>query len=718
MSLRYKEVTLLLLLLSISISAVPVARISFLPDTLMEIGEPLYLSADRSTNISNMQRATYEWDFGDGCALKIGFPTSSSAHTGICCTHIFMKPGRFRVMLRVTDADRTKDSAFVYVTVSGETPLQGFELWRAPFHARIAQYIYAQIPASVTGNSQNTLRVTVRRSADSSIVTSLLDKTGLQKEERFLLKNAELPSGNYYLLAELLNPSRERISYIKERIDKPYDGAPRVGIDENNSMWVNGKPFFPVTPWLLSTEEFPAWAGKYANGSYGVGWYPSHTVATWTDYLTAAERYNLFILGPERWDGKGAIDYEKNSSPAKIVEYVNATKNKPMMGMWMWKDEPNLGGRAAEVSAEVMDAWSYLCHVNDPHHPVTCNMYGFDYLSYYDPPRTYVDYLWSDQYFGGKKHFCFDVSGFDIYPIHFGTHASLNQRRVMAEYIAAFDRMLANNYSLIPAMSFIEVQDIGDRPTPAPTLGQILMEAWLTVIHGAKGINWFQYFGDTPRESFEAMGIFYRQMVRFGAVILGPPPQKTVTTNATAPSNRVDCMRRDHVVGSDTSIYLFTARLTEPDSSACYANWREPDSIPAIFTVEGLSGRTVNVEGENRTISSTGNTFRDTFRKNAVHIYRIGKDLLPVQKIKPGRTGSIGGDNGMRVSCAPFQGSVVLPLSAENRQIGLFNLQGRLVNQVPVRHAKLQWGDVPAAGTYLYRVTEKSQDRGFIMLYY
>jgi hypothetical protein len=708
---------IILLFIVVTIQAVPVAKITFQFDTLTEVGEAVFLSAASCTNVTNMQTATYEWDFGDGYAMKIGYPLASNEHSGICCTHLFMKPGRFKVMLRVTDANKTKDSTYVYFTVSGTAPLAGFELWHAPFHARIAQYIYAQIPSTITANSQNVLKATVRKSSDNEIVATLLEKSGLKKEERFLLKNADLPNGTYYLLVEILDPAQNCLSSIKEKIAKPYDGAPKVGINENNAIMVGGKLFFPVTPWLLNTEEYPAWAGNYVNSCYGEGWYPSHSTTTWTDYVTVAEKHNLFMIGPSRWDGLGEVNYEKNANPLKIVEYVNATKSKTMMGMWMWKDEPNLGGRACEVPAEVMDGWSYLSHVNDPQHPVACNLYGFDYLSYYNPPRTYVDYLGSEAYFGGKKRFCFDVTGFDIYPIHFGTHESLKGKRVMAEYVAAFDRMRQNNYDLIPSMSFIEVQDIGDRPTPPPTPDQILMEAWLSVIHGAKGINWFPYFGKTPPESFNAMGKFYKQMVKFGSVILSAPCPRPFSSSATAPSNRVDGLLRDYVVNTDTSIYLFTARLTEPDSSASFVNWKEPDSIVATFTVAGLSGRTVEVEGENRTLASTGDSFRDTFRKNAVHVYRIGKDLIPIRITKSIRVGSAVVVKS-RVSCAPFTGSLMLPLSPQDRSVSFFNLKGVLIAKARVKQATLRWGTVPAAGAYLYRVSNNIQKSGFVMLRY
>ena len=108
-----------------------------------------------------------------------------------------MKPGTFVVKLLVTDSDSTKVSAQVNITVSGEAPISGFELWRAPYHGRIAQYIYAQIPSEISANAGNNLRVRLIRNKQDT--TILYAKNKLKSEEKFLLKNSELPSGDYEL---------------------------------------------------------------------------------------------------------------------------------------------------------------------------------------------------------------------------------------------------------------------------------------------------------------------------------------------------------------------------------------------------------------------------------------------------------------------------------------------------------------------------------------
>jgi hypothetical protein len=707
----FKKVLFVMLVLIAVPSFALQSNISVLPSTAVEVGDEVFFSGAATTNgaltISDpsLQQGWFEWDFGDGFAMKRGFPDASCEHSGVSCIHIFMKPGTFNVKLRVTDAGNNKDSTTVSVTVTGVTPLKGFELWHAPFHARLAQYIYTQVPQTVYGNAANGLRITVHK--DSTLVSTLVDKTGLSKEEKFLLKNADLPAGNYFLLAELLDASKNRLSYIKEKFAKPYAGAPLFGIDENNSFVSGGKKYFPVTPWQMSTNEFASAAGKYVNCAFGEGYTATHNCVSWTGYLTSSSTNNILAIGPQRWEGLGETNCEKNSDPRKIVEYVTGTSAKPAMAMWMWKDEPNMGGRDLEVPAEVLSSWTYLSHVNDPQHPVVDNLYGFDYLSYYTPTGSYVDYLRTDSTFGGKKHFSFDALGHDIYPIHFGDYSALKGRRVISEWAASIDKLSSNNYNLMPYMMFIEVQDIGGRPTPPPTANQIIMESWIGITHGSKAINWFPYFGSTPQAAITAMSNLYTQITNFSQVILAGPSARSFANTATTPSNRVDCLLRTVGAGADTSSYLFAVRVTEPDPTAVFVDWKEPDTVKATFSIGGIGNADVVVEGENRTLKAANGSFTDAFGKCAVHIYRIGKDLLPALNGNstvrlPRKVGDASAGSGLlRLTCKPFGNVFSFASSREVTQVRLYNLLGKIVNISPVKNNQVVWNKVPLNGIYL-----------------
>jgi hypothetical protein len=108
------------------------------------------------------------------------------------------------------------------------------------------------------------------------------------------------------------------------------------------------------------------------------------------------------------------------------------------------------------------------------------------------------------------------------------------------------------------------------------------MECWLALVHGAKCINWFQYFEVLPPENFGVMAEFLELVTALTPVILGPDPTRTVTDNANIRGQRVETMIRE----TDTDIYIFAIRLTEPESE--WVETPEPESISVQFTISNL----------------------------------------------------------------------------------------------------------------------------------
>ncbi len=512
----------------------------------------------------------------------------------------------------------------------------GFELWHAPFQARIAQYIYVQVPGAVHANPSNVLRVTL--TGDDGTTTTLVERTGLDAEEKFLLRNATLPAGTYTLTARLLDDADTLLDEIQETFAKPYDGAPHVGINEHNAFCIDGEPFFPVTPWLLNTGYMEEWqTNGYVNTLYGEGWYATHDTNTWTDYLDQAESNNLYAMGPGRWLELGLSGIElapayrrhfaRNADANVVTDYVSKTHAHPALLAWMWLDEPDIGGRGYRVPPPTLSAWTYLSHRGDARHPVATNFAGYSWLLYYGATGTDYDYLNSAAWSGGKKHFPVDVAGFDIYPLEYREHPALNdpERGVMDLYAAGIDSLIAQNYDLIPILSYVEVCDIREsRETPGPTHNQVLMEAWLNVVHGIKGINWFHYF-EYDTIQYNAMAEFTDQISRLAEVVLGPAVDRQVTDSANERANRVDTLVREH----DGALYVFAVRVTEPEPlSFEEQDHPEPESIDVTFTVEGLRNGSVRVIDEDRTVPLNGGTFNDTFAHEAVHIYKI--EVVPL----------------------------------------------------------------------------------------
>jgi hypothetical protein len=638
-----------------------VPAIEIQPSNNVEVGEEVYFSATGTTYKGNhnsdtnadavlLQKARYEWDFGDGFAFKFKSLYYYTLCSGVAATHYFMKPGNFTVTLTVTiwsdwDANGnpignpiTTENITTVMHVTGEAPMTGFEIQHANFNNRLAQYLYVQVPAAYR-NNQATLKVTLEGAKGYN--QTLLSKNNPSSEEKILLDQKNLVQDDYVVVAKLLDNSNNQIpgGIWRDKFSKPYDGIPKVGIDENNSFRVNGELFFPVGPFMEREDGIKSFLDQTdINMLHTEGYYDSHAPSTWSTYLNAAQTNGLLSIGPAR--GNYEINYSLapanrwkfNHNPDRMAQYIQTNKNSPAMFAWSWQDEPNLGGWSQFVYPPTLAAWGNIAHRGDPQHPTFNLFYGYGYSKYYGTAPSLYDYLSSDnaKFFGGKR-WVQDAIPFDVYPMNARLHPSLNMVDMgpYSAYLDLLDRIGANNKSLVPIMPAI--QPCKEQATgPEHTEEQVYSEAWMNVIHGAKSIIWFPAF-DYSSIRWAAMKKFDDQIKVLAPVVLGPEPTRTATDNSNAALNRVDTMIREN----NGSIYLFSARVTEPDpiTGAKYTGV-EPDSIITNFTISGLTGtNTVEVVDENRFLNSVNGQFTDTFDKNAVHIYKIGSgvaaDLTP-----------------------------------------------------------------------------------------
>ncbi len=154
-------------------------------------------------------------------------------------------------------------------------------------------------------------------------------------------------------------------------------------------------------------------------------------------------------------------------------------------------------------------------------------------------------------------------------------------------YLDALDRMQTNNKKLVPCIPALQVceETEGDN-TPPVTAEQVYLEAWMNVIHGAKGINWFPYFVYSSIR-WPAMKKFADQMEILAPVVLSPEPSRTASDDANIPLKRVDLMIRE----SGTDVYIFAARITEPDPiPGTNYTGIEPELIQVNVSVSNLVG--------------------------------------------------------------------------------------------------------------------------------
>jgi len=451
----------------------------------------------------------------------------------------------------------------------------GFELWHADIQARTAQYIYAQIPGVFTKNSENQIKVTIEGNNGYSKV--ILNKNNLQQEETFLLNNSLLPAGTYILKAQLFDAKDNMLDELTEKFEKPYNGMPVVGIDQNNAIRINGALFFPVTSWMLTCSLMNDWkARKCINTLCGEGYYPKHNIDSWKDYLNQASSHNWYAAGGE-FIGTFTTIPVRNVDTGKIIESVTETKNHPNLLMWHLGDEPAL----ANVPAPVLRSRTYLYHKHDTYgHPVLTNYGGGMWVEWGEEKRKTYEYLHNAAMFGGKRTHVTDVLGIDYYPIGFRKGGTTVEKLALA-----LDRLREENYNLVPYMSFVEtaylVQDL-----PPPTAEQVRMLAWLNVVHGVKGINWYHYELPTPPENYAAMAEFTDNITRLTSIVLAEDTNRNLRDNANEPRNRVDTMIKEDDKGN---IWLLAVRLTEADEA------NDPP-IDVTFTLDGLTSNMTIIE--------------------------------------------------------------------------------------------------------------------------
>lgn len=528
-----------------------------------------------------------------------------------------------------------------------------FEIQHAPFHARIDQYLKVQIPTYCRASSTASLLVTIDSGGSP---TTLYTGSSLPGEVSVLLGTGALAAGNYTITGTLsINATPVETAY--EYFSKTNSGNPTVGINKYNALVYGGNPVFPVGTFELSSSYVSSWAaGSYINNYNYQGAAPSTDLATaaaaWASICDTASASGILAFGPGLWNEglrnltflpAGADEahrrhFARNLDTRNMQTYVTAAARKSSLAVWTWMDEPETPGTGQRVGPAILRAWSRATEKYDPNHPLYENIGGYNYLPYYDVSGlhqgTDYDYLNSAKFLG-KKSALYDIFSFDSYPLGYRTssfYINETTRGVMDLYAQQVDQIVYWNRDLVPFFSYIEIEDlVSNDGKPGPAASQVMMEAWLNVIHGVKGIFWFHYHdanctlnpaspGQGCSLQWGAMAQFKTQMDALAPVVLGSPGTFSVTDDANVRTNRVDTMTRD----DGTNLYTFAVRITEPDPvGAEETSYPEPDSIGVTFTMTPPRTGSMEVWGESRTISVVDGVWADTFNKNAVHIYRF-----------------------------------------------------------------------------------------------
>lgn len=510
----------------------------------------------------------------------------------------------------------------VFLFVNSTSYATYLELYMADPEVRIAQKIYCQIKDV---SSTDKIKVYL----DNILI---FEKNGnLKEEEVFIADYRSLKADNHELRVIVLDENETVLASVSKEWKTLHDGIPKVGINENNAICVNGKPFFPITTFMLDKSKFSDWPNKAPfdissciNTLYAEGYYPVHDINSWKDYIQSGWDKGWYVAGPERWDGFNS-ESPRDSDTNKLAEYVNYTKDMPGLFAWNWDDEPNTGGSHEYNPATTCREWMKITHANDTNHPVWNLYYGYDYTHdgsewHHNRIKEY-SYLYNENIFGEKTAVA-DVISLDYYPYEY---ESWHEWVSLDDYTLALDRAREWNYDLFPIATCIETQDLHDPNaeghnspcgwalrngrswTPGPTPQELKNLIWVSIIHGVKSIQLFHWFCSTPEENIATLIEAKINIESLAPVILGPEEEKMIISDEELDGGRIDILVKKY----EGKIYLFAANIM-------VKNERVKFKFPEL-----THGTNIEVYDEDRNIIANQGYFEDSFSELDVHIYTI-----------------------------------------------------------------------------------------------
>lgn len=494
----------------------------------------------------------------------------------------------------------------------------GLELYMANPEVRLGQKVYCQIKnPGVSDKLQAFL--------DGKLVFE--KNSNLQSEEIILLDYRKLLAGKHQLTVKIIN-SRTNVSGAEINRDWTtlHNGIPKVGIDANNAICLEGTPFFPITSWMLNKSDFDSPIAGTVNSLLAEGWELVNTLETWKEYLRLANSYGFYVAGPNRWEGFNSDD-PRNSNVDRLGEYVRQTRSfSDNLLAWFWDDEPDAGGQEKYNPATTIYNWTRQTHQYDTDHPVWINFVGYNFThgesDWHQNLMKEYCYLYNESLFGGQKTAVADIVSIDYYPYEYANQSAWSSWLSLEDYSLALDRIQAWNYNLLPVTTCIETQDLHDyygighdNPcgfprdypwTPGITPIQLKNLIWVSIIHGVKGITYFHHFCPTPDENIQVLQVARDQIEYLAPVILGPESEIPVRDQELN-GGRIDIMTRSYVGNP----IIFAANLKNQDETV-------------KFTITGLpTNKMIHVYGEDRSLNAAEGSFTDSFKPLAVHIYMV-----------------------------------------------------------------------------------------------
>ena len=369
--------------------------------------------------------------------------------------------------------------------------------------------------------------------------------------------------------------------------------GPGLTNDSINKPWMKGPwsdpNFFPLAVWL----QHPNNAERYRRAGFNtyVGLWQGPT----EEQLTALKKTGLRVVCAQNAVGLRHRD-------------------DPMIIGWMQDDEPDnaqsLGARLGWSSpvepAKVIEKYDRL-RTADPLRPILLNLgQGVAWDEWYgrgtrsNHPEDYPKYLQG----------C-DIASFDIYPVNHARREVSGNLWFVARGVERLHQWTGGEKLVWNCLECTAI----DTPQRKPTPLQVRAQAWMSIIHGSRGLIYFVHqFKPTCREAallddavmLAEVTALNRQMTELAAVLNSPTIQNALTVKTEKPDAPVATL----VKRRNGMTYLFAVAMRDA-------------ATEATFRFQGADAASIEVLEEKRTIQAKDGTFQDRFKPWEVHLYRF-----------------------------------------------------------------------------------------------
>ena len=358
--------------------------------------------------------------------------------------------------------------------------------------------------------------------------------------------------------------------------------------------WTNGPSadpsYFPIGVWAQNSRN----AGKYAK--LGINLYLSLHGGPTEKQLAELAKHGMKTICKQNAVGLANLDNSTIIGWMHGDEPDNFTKNDA--GKWVPKHKPD------KIIADYQ-----AIKANDPSRPVLLNL-----------GQGVANDHWKGGWAKEKDYREFvkgcDIVSYDIYPACATRKEVAGKLELCAKGV---DRLRTWSGDKKIVWFITEASHIRN-PNRMATPEEIRYEVWSSIIRGAKGIIYFCHQWKPKRDfaaplnnpvTRDAVTAVNKQITELAPVLNSPTVTITDGSASVTSSNAkvpISIMVKRH--GGAT--YVFAAAMR---GEATRATVQVEAGLGALATVEVL--------GENRTLSAVGGKFTDDFKGYDVHIYRI-----------------------------------------------------------------------------------------------